>query len=342
MIKPIDTPRLTLRQFEKSDFAAVHSYASCEENVTYMIWGPNSEKETRDFINLAITEANEKPCFNYIYAADQKATGALIGSCNITVSGSQGEIGWILHRDYWQQGYGTEMGNALLQFGFTELGLHRIIAHCFADNHASYRLMEKIGMRREGEFIEGRRAHRQTKRLYSDELSYAVLSDEWEMRREINEYNALPLSFDGFIELPLLDDGVISLVCTAKEPGEERTMLVPTYSFDIYRKGRRVGDLNLRVGYNERMYYTGQIGYNVDKKHRGNGYAGRACMLAARIAKAHGMEKLLINNDQDNLASMRVCEKLGARLVRVARLPQWHGLFKDGLRFVNIYEWDVP
>ena len=89
------------------------------------------------------------------------------------------------------------------------------------------------------------------------------------------------------------------------------------------------------------LYYGGQIGYNIDEAYRGNGYASRACRLLRAVAKAHGMEKLLITNDVSNYASQRVCEKIPARLVRVARLPEWHELYQEGQRFVNVYEWDI-
>ena len=60
-----------------------------------------------------------------------------------------------------------------------EFNLHRILAHCDDENVGSYRVMEKIGMRREGLFIEGRQAHKQSNKKYSDELSYAILKSEW-------------------------------------------------------------------------------------------------------------------------------------------------------------------
>jgi len=54
--------------------------------------------------------------------------------------------------------------------------------------------------------------------------------------------------------------------------------------------------------------------------------------------KAHGMKKVLITNNHINTASMRVCEKLGAKLLRVAELPEWHDLYQQGQRFGNIFE----
>ena len=340
-MKTLETERLILRAFREDDFDAVHSYASVKENVTYMEWGPNSGDQTRAFINIAITKANESPCTNYQLAAILKATGKLIGACNFALAGDEAEIGWILHRDYWKQGYGTEMGAALLDFGFSGLNLHRIVAHCDAENIASYRVMEKNGMRREGIFIEGRLANKSSDGKYGDELYYAILKGEWESQKEMIYYNSLPVRFDGFIDVPELSDGVVRLVCTSKSEADPIKKWVPAYAFAICQDGEKIGEINLRIGYVDSLYYGGQIGYGVDEKYRGNGYAGRACQLLLPVAKAHGMIKLLITTDHTNTASRRVCEKLGARFVRQARLPEWHELYKEGRRLLNIFEWDI-
>ncbi len=127
---------------------------------------------------MAISKADENPCSNYQYAAVLKEAGELIGACNLIISIDEAEIGWILQRDFWAQGFGTEMGTALLEHGFDTLHLHRIIAHCDAENQASYRVMEKIGMWREGLFIEARPGNKNVATKYSDELSYAITKDE--------------------------------------------------------------------------------------------------------------------------------------------------------------------
>ncbi|MCL2351645.1 MAG: GNAT family N-acetyltransferase [Firmicutes bacterium] len=340
-MKTLETERLILREFREDDFAAVHSYASRSENVIYMPFGPNSEEQTLAFINRAIEYAHEIPCSKYQYAAVMKDTGKLIGGCTLALHGDEAEVGWILHSDFWKQGYGPEIGNALLKYGFEEFGLHRVTARCDAENYGSYRVMEKIGMRREGLFIEGRPANKLSDKHYSDELSYAILKEEWETQKEIAYYNALPVLFDGFFELPELSDGEIHLVCTAKKPADSEKKLVPAYDFAVCKSSEKIGEINLRIGYTDGLYFGGQIGYGIDEKYRGHGYAGRACRLLAPVAKAHGMTKLLITNNQTNTASRRVCEKLRARLLRVARLPEWHDLYKRGQRFSNIYEWSV-
>ncbi|MCL2462161.1 MAG: GNAT family N-acetyltransferase [Defluviitaleaceae bacterium] len=346
-MKTLETERLILREFREDDFAAVQSYAGSAENLIYMAWGPNTEEQTLAFFRAAVVEtADDKPEKDYIYAAvlkesDRNNPGKLIGGCDMDVKGGEASLGWILHRDYWKRGYGPELGEALLRFGFDELNLRRVVARCDAENYGSYRVMEKIGMRREGRFIDARPANKLSDRQYGDELSYAILKDEWDTRKEIARYNNIPVAFGGFIEVPELSDGEIRLVCTAKNPADAERKLVPSYDFAVCRGGEKIGAVNLRIGYTDGLYYGGQIGYGIDEKYRGRGCAGRACRLLAPVAKAHGMKKLLITNNYTNAASRRVCEKLGAKLLRVARLPEWHDLYKEGQRFSNIFEWSV-
>jgi [ribosomal protein S5]-alanine N-acetyltransferase len=341
MLKPLETGRLILRTLLPQDFDDVHSYASVPENSIYMEWGPNTVEETLAFIQASISQAEEDPCTNHQYAAVLKETGRLIGACNLVIRCDHAEIGWILHRDYWKQGYGPEMGKAMLQHGFDELKLHRITARCDAENYGSYRVMEKIGMRREGLFLQARPANKLSKQKYGDELIYAILKEEWDIQKEMAYYNALPVEFHGFADMKELSDGNIYLVCAEKKPAIPEKKYVPAYEFAICRGGEKIGHINLRIGYTDGLYYGGQIGYGIDEKYRGNGYAAAACRLLTPVAKAHGMKKLLITNNPVNTASRRVCEKLGAQLLRLARLPEWHDLYKAGERFVNIFEWSV-
>jgi RimJ/RimL family protein N-acetyltransferase len=177
----LHTERLLLRPFTQDDFAAVHAYASNPENVKYMIWGPNNEAQTKSFIDNTIKQAEAKPRTNYDFAIVLKETGVLIGGSGIYLDNdkNQANLGWILHKDYWKQGYGTEFATALLKFGFEELKLHRIYASCHAENYGSYRVMERNGMRREAHFIKARTGFAGYRDEWQDELVYAILAEEY-------------------------------------------------------------------------------------------------------------------------------------------------------------------
>ena len=75
-------------------------------------------------------------------------------------------------------------------------------------------------MRREGLFYADHSPKKLTSEKYGDKLVYAMLKKEWDIQKEIAYYNALPVKFNGFIDLPEMSDGVICLVCTDKKPGD--------------------------------------------------------------------------------------------------------------------------
>ena len=90
--------------------------------------------------------------------------------------GVQAELGWVVDPAHAGQGYATEAATALLRICFEDLGLRRVIAQCFADNVASWRLMEKLGMRRETHTVR-ESLHRSGEWL--DGYAYAMLAEEW-------------------------------------------------------------------------------------------------------------------------------------------------------------------
>ena len=96
------------------------------------------------------------------------------------VAGLQAEIGWVLHPAYVGQGYATEAVRAVLEVCFGRLGLHRVVAGCFAANTSSWTLMERLGMRREQHAVADA-LHRSGQ--WMDSFGYALLADEWRAHR---------------------------------------------------------------------------------------------------------------------------------------------------------------
>lgn len=94
--------------------------------------------------------------------------------------GLQAELGWALDPAYGGRGLATEAVRALLAVAFDDLGVRRVTASCFADNEASWRLMERVGMRREAHTVRDS-LHRELGWL--DGCGYALLAEEWRAGR---------------------------------------------------------------------------------------------------------------------------------------------------------------
>ncbi len=153
----LTSPRVTLREFVLEDWPAVHAYASRPETCRFQPWGPNSPAESQAYVALAIARAGEQPRSSYILAVVLAATEGVIGAAALEIRSRQhrsGEIAYVLHPDYWGQGYATEVAHLLVDFGFGTLGLHRVAGTCDPRNTASARVLQKTGMQYEGRLRE--------------------------------------------------------------------------------------------------------------------------------------------------------------------------------------------
>lgn len=146
---PIRTERLLLRELADSDFDAVHAYATDPDVVRYMPWGPNSEADTRAFLDRSQAAARAQPRIGYELAITARTTGELAGAIGLhreAADDSEAMLGYCLARAAWGRGYATEAGLTIVQFGFTSLGLETIWAGCDVRNTGSVRVLEKLGM----------------------------------------------------------------------------------------------------------------------------------------------------------------------------------------------------
>jgi [ribosomal protein S5]-alanine N-acetyltransferase len=173
----LETERLILREFRQEDCLPVQEYASDPEVVRYMFWGPNTEQQTKDFIRKVLASRSGHPRSAYDIVLINKVDSRLIGACGLyirSVENKEGEIGYVLNRHFWNQGYVTEAARKVISFGFEDLGLHRIFATCDPANTGSFRVMEKIGMQREGYLRE----HKLMRGIWRDSLLYSILNSE--------------------------------------------------------------------------------------------------------------------------------------------------------------------
>jgi RimJ/RimL family protein N-acetyltransferase/protein tyrosine phosphatase (PTP) superfamily phosphohydrolase (DUF442 family) len=183
----LETPRLVLREFEEDDLDACAAYASDPEVVRFMVWGPNTREQTRDFLARQTNRLVGPDSFGARRSADDRSSfelaivlreeNALVGGIGLRVRNSvsrEGDIGYVLNRRYWKRGIVTEAARRMLDFGFGVLGLHRIVATADTRNVGSLRVMEKIGMRAEGVF----RQHQYLRGEWRDTATRAILEDE--------------------------------------------------------------------------------------------------------------------------------------------------------------------
>ncbi|QAY66510.1 GNAT family N-acetyltransferase [Paenibacillus protaetiae] len=175
------TERLLIRNFQADDWEAVLAYTSDSEVMKYIPEGVFCEQNVRAFIYENSGGKAEK--FPVILKQDHTLIGHIVfhkWSGNGTY-----EIGWVFNPKYYSQGYASEAARAILQYGFEHLNAHRIIATCQPQNIASYRVMEKIGMRKEGHFKQCIPAHFiKGNTEWWDEYFYAILAEEWKRQND--------------------------------------------------------------------------------------------------------------------------------------------------------------
>jgi ribosomal-protein-alanine N-acetyltransferase len=173
----IVTERLVLRRYTHDDISDVLGLASdpafarlISKNI------PATEEDIRKYIDLQISYQPFEKDKVFELAVERKEDGKVIGLLGVIRQGhEQAEIGWGLGVEYRGQGYATEAARAMIDYGFHSLGLHRIYADTSTDNLPSWRVMERLGMRREA-LLRGA-FHKEGKWL--DQYIYGMLADEW-------------------------------------------------------------------------------------------------------------------------------------------------------------------
>jgi RimJ/RimL family protein N-acetyltransferase len=178
----LHSENLLLRPFVRDDAVAMHRVYSDPEAMKYWSSPPVTELAQAEALVSAdmACMAEGQGLFWALTLAD---SGQVVGKCTlfgVSASNRRAEVGYILDRRFWGRGLMTEAMCAMLDFGFGQLGLHRLEADSDPDNGASLALLEKLGFRREGLFrqrwnIDGE---------WRDSVMLGLLGTEWATLRQ--------------------------------------------------------------------------------------------------------------------------------------------------------------
>lgn len=172
------TTRLKLQLISHSDLEFIHKLLSHEETDRYNALGiPASLEETISMVASWISENQQETIVNRTWLVEDLSNNEKIGLFGLKLSNNKykrGEVWYKIHPNHWGKGFATEALNRVLDFGFKECNLHRIQAGCAVENIGSIRVLEKVGMIKEG---RGRQLL-PLKSGWSDNFEYSILETD--------------------------------------------------------------------------------------------------------------------------------------------------------------------
>lgn len=177
----LQTRRLIIRPFSAGDSADLYEYLSDENVVRFEPYGVYTEAE-------AAKEAARRAGDGNFYAVCLQNTGRLIGNLYFAAleppEFGAWELGYVFNAAYHGKGYAAESCREILRYAFERQGVRRVVACCDPCNAPSWRLLERLGMHREGHLLQTgffkRDAHGEP--LWHDTYAYALLAAEWRAR----------------------------------------------------------------------------------------------------------------------------------------------------------------
>ncbi len=178
----LETDRLIIRDHIEEDIVDLHKLLS-DSKVMYYLQDlkTNSIEESKLNLRVSINESNSDSREKYFLAITDKKTDEYIGEIGVTKLlnskfGNKFELGYFILEKYWGNGIVTESSRALLDYCFNELDAMKIITGCNKDNLGSEKIMKKLDMVKEAEFIKHVVLHGKI----CDCVEYRMLQEEWE------------------------------------------------------------------------------------------------------------------------------------------------------------------
>ena len=175
---PIELPgqHVILRDFRPDDATAALQVVGDDAVTQWLSFDSRDLAGAEAMIDGAIERAQHQPRTEFYLAVVLPEHDELIGFARLAYAGVQAaKLGYAIRADQWGHGYATDATRTIVDFGFTELKLHRISAAIGPDNKGSIRIAERLGMRLEGRI----RDHVFTNGQWRDSALYAVLAQEW-------------------------------------------------------------------------------------------------------------------------------------------------------------------
>lgn len=174
----IETERLVLRPFEPSDFAAYSAYHVRTDVYRFLYSSPPDRDTLKRQFTSVIRPVFAKQGDEFKLAVVTKEDDCLVGEVLLKFANEyalQGEVGYIFDPTYAGKGFATEATRAIIEYGFSHLGLHRIFARLDTSNSGSIGVVERLKLRREAHFIDNDRFNG----VWGSEFVYAILHNEW-------------------------------------------------------------------------------------------------------------------------------------------------------------------
>lgn len=173
-----ESERLRARSFVPADVAVFVAYRADPDVARYQSWTDFTTERGEEFVAAMQDAVPGVPGEWFQFALEERADHTLVGDLAMQLDADeprQAEIGFTLASAQQGRGYATEAVTALLGYAFATFGLHRVVAVTDALNGPAATVLERVGMRREGHFVE----NVFFKGAWGSELGFAILAREW-------------------------------------------------------------------------------------------------------------------------------------------------------------------
>lgn len=179
----LESERLLIRNFRSDDWNDLHDYLSIEEVLKYE---PGEVCNEEDCKQMTLERSQSNIFMAVVLRENNKMIGHIYFNQTVPFEFLTWEIGYIFNPRYYGNGYATEASRRVLQYGFEELKAHRIIAMCNPENASSWRLLERLLMRKEGHHMKKAFFYKteEGQPIWHNAYQYAILADEWQRNNE--------------------------------------------------------------------------------------------------------------------------------------------------------------